>query len=102
MRVTFDQPVALRTTYGLKYGFGEGGFEVLSALDGDKGEGDRQIATLTGIRADDARTVQLNVTWVFETVPSALRYAWRDYPNMPLTNSPPYSFPAPPFRIALP
>ena len=98
VRVTFDQPLVLRDTYGLKYGFGEGGFEVLSDLDSN--DGDRQIAAFTGVLADTF-TVQLNVTWTFESEPVALRYAWKDYPNMPLTNSPPYSLPAPPFRIAL-
>ena len=64
VRVTFDQPVAARSSYGLQYGFGEGGFELLSALDCGS-ECDFQPAVFTGILDSDARTVQLNVTWVY-------------------------------------
>jgi hypothetical protein len=100
VRVTFDQPVAARSSYGLQYGFGEGGFELLSALDCGS-ECDFQPAVFTGILDSDARTVQLNVTWVYSEAPLALRYAWRDYPNMPLTNGAPFDLPAPPFRMSL-
>ena len=58
-------------------------------------------AVFTGILDSDARTVQLNVTWVYSEAPLALRYAWRDYPNMPLTNGAPFDLPAPPFRMSL-
>ena len=64
---------------------------------------DRQPAVFTGILtgADD-RTVQINITWIYgSTEQLALRYAWRDYPNMPLTSGSPYDLPAPPFQISL-
>ena len=99
LRVKFDQPVFLRETFGLQFGFGDGGFEIMSAIEGN--DCDRQPAALTGVRADDAFTVQLNITWIYGSTPLSLRYAWKDYPNMPLTNGAPYDLPAPPFRIAL-
>ena len=52
-----------------------------------------------GATGADDRTVQLNITWIYgSTEQLALRYAWRDYPNMPLTSGSPYDLPAPPFH----
>jgi hypothetical protein len=93
IRVTFDQPITVQSTYGLPYGF-VNGFEVF-----DGPEANVQPATLTGIRTDDPNTLQLNITWIFGNYPVTLKYGWHDYPSMFVFNS--FGQPAPPFNFTI-
>ena len=59
-----------------------------------------QRAEITGVR-DGGRTFQLNTTWTYAgtkgTPPAVLRYAYSDYPNMPLYNA--AGLPVAPFTV---
>jgi hypothetical protein len=99
VRLTFDQPVAVRSFfdpgrtsstgyYGFLSGSGSG---IDLWADGNTTVGSSwfQPAVLTSISADGL-TVQLNTTWVAPHVspPSVVRYAWHDYPpSMPLVSA---------------
>lgn len=99
IRLTFDQPVTVRSFYsspnGLHpskefYGFASGassGFEVWADGNTSASSSWFQPAVLTSI-SPDGLLVQLNITWVNPlkvAPPTVLKYAWHDYPPaMPL------------------
>jgi hypothetical protein len=99
LRVTFDQPLVVAPSYGQQYGF-TSGFELFSDASNSSFV---QPATLTGVRADDPTTLQLNFTWTVPpntVAPTVLKLGWHDYPNLFLYNA--LGQPAPPFNITLP
>jgi hypothetical protein len=52
------------------------------------------------VRPGEPTVLQLNTTWTFGNEPPAfLRYAFSDYPNMPLYNA--AGLPTPPFVIKI-
>jgi len=93
LRVFFDQPLVLHPSY-LSLSGNPASFELLTS------NGQTQPVGLTGLSARDPTVLQLNVTVVVGAVQRAvLRYGWRDYPTMPLTNS--QGQPAPSFNISI-
>eukprot|EP00048_Salpingoeca_helianthica_P014337 m.221182 g.221182 ORF g.221182 m.221182 type:complete len:553 (-) comp15737_c0_seq1:659-2317(-) len=94
IRLVFDEPLNITSTYGLNYGY-PSGFELF-----DRTGNVFQPATLTTILNEN--TVQLNATWVWygsNGRPTVLRYAWHDYPSMFLFNGD--GQPVPPFNASL-
>jgi len=93
LRVFFDQPLVLHPVYELINGIAAS-FELLTS------NGGTQPVGLTGVSSSDSTVLQLNVTVVVGPVQKAvLRYGWRDYPVMPLTNA--QGQPAPSFNISI-
>ena len=94
VRVTFDQPLELSSTFADKYSYANGLELLASRAAGAK----QQRAQITGVRAEDAHTLQLNTTWVWgEAPPTVLQYAFSDYPSMFIYNA--FGLPAPPFTV---
>lgn len=99
IRVHFDQPIQLASTYGQPYGFANG-LELLnsSAL----ATGTLQPVTMVGVSPSDPATLQLNVTWIYTaSLPDTLRYAWHDYPTMFIFGANGAALPAPPFNVSV-
>lgn len=116
IRVAFDQPISIRPFYAPvapsvtlqgrdAYGWVTGAASGFELFWGPGGPGNYtggwlQPVALTGLR--DAYTLQLNVTWINPGLqpPSALLYAWHDYPQaMPVVNS--FGLPASPFNATV-
>jgi sialate O-acetylesterase len=93
IRVFFDQPLVLHPSYQTLNG-NPANFELLIS------NGATQPVGLTGVNLSNPSILQLNVTIVNGPVEKAvLRYGWRDYPTMPLTNA--AGQPAPSFNISI-
>jgi len=100
IRITFDQPIVLKPSYGGVHGY-DNGFQLCCGPNTTYGIPATQPVTLTGIRTDDPYTIQLNVTWTYGTPgPKTIYYGWNDYPTMFLYNN--YDLPVPPFNITIP
>lgn len=94
IRVVFDQPLSLASTWGDRNSLDNG------LVLWDEHMQLFQRAEITGVRVDDPHTLQLNITWAFgKKPPVLLQYAHSDYPNMPLYNA--FELPTPPFSISI-
>lgn len=92
-RVYFDQKLILNPSYQSLNGH-PSAFEFVAS------NGGTQPVGLTGLSASDPTMLQLNATIVAGPLEhGVLRYAWRDYPSMPLTNS--FGQPAPAFNVSV-
>jgi hypothetical protein len=117
IRVTFDQPIALRGFYNVQlpvtpaeriYGFVSGaasGMEVWKDGNATAPLGWFQPAAISGVLADGV-TLQLNLTWIPPTspptpFPSILKYAFHDYPAAMPVMGVAGDLPAGPFNVTV-
>lgn len=120
LRVTFDRDIELRPEFGGQYGMGSG-FRLHNNIRERALPGEQPVnvnkADTCGIMGPNCsacpcsqplamtkvigqRTVVLNTTFV-SGVPSVLRYAWEDYPTMPIISAED-GRPAAPFNASVP